>query len=128
MVKLNAEKSGLPTIAAINGVKRLVTNEVTTAPKAAPITTATARSITLPRIMNCRKPLNIRNPYVLVLCHWTRPSPKDIFRGPGLMFGCERSSRLKKQIEARNDGTYLQSLASAMSSDGRGSSKPNLND
>src|SRR5437588_11472836 len=61
-VTLKAEKSGLPTIAAISGVRMLVTKEVTTAPKAAPMTTATARSITLPRITNWRNPLNIRTP------------------------------------------------------------------
>src|SRR6476660_3890625 len=65
MKKLSAEKSGLPTMAAISGVRMLVTNEVTTAPNAAPITTATARSSTLPRMMNCRKPLNIG---VLLYC------------------------------------------------------------
>src|ERR1051326_3487257 len=59
MVRLNAEKSGLPTIAAIKGVRILVTNDVTTAPKAAPITTATARSMTLPRMMNCLNPFSI---------------------------------------------------------------------
>src|SRR5690349_9686338 len=62
MVATIAEKSGLPTMAAISGVRMLVTNEVTTAPNAAPITTATARSSTLPLIMNCRKPLNILPP------------------------------------------------------------------
>src|SRR6476646_4911993 len=62
MKKLSAEKSVLPTMAAISGVRMLVTNEVTTAPNAAPITTATARSSTLPRMMNCRKPLNILPP------------------------------------------------------------------
>src|SRR5947209_2941014 len=58
-VQTNAEKSGLPTMAAISGVTMLVTNEVTTAPNAAPITTATARSITLPRKMNCLNPVSI---------------------------------------------------------------------
>src|SRR4051794_3410473 len=54
MVKVSALKSGLPTIAAINGVKMFATSEVTSAPNAAPITTATARSTTLPRKMNSR--------------------------------------------------------------------------
>ena len=35
------------------------TSAVTTAPNAPPMTTATARSITLPRRRNCRKPLSI---------------------------------------------------------------------
>src|SRR5437899_10823109 len=37
----------------------LSTRDLITAPKAAPITTATARSITLPRRMNCLKPLSM---------------------------------------------------------------------
>ncbi len=51
------EKSGLPKIAAISGVIRLSTKALTTAPKAAPMTTATARSTTLPRRMKSRNPL-----------------------------------------------------------------------
>src|SRR3954449_9067996 len=51
IVKTSALKSGLPTIAAISGVTKLATKAVTTAPNAAPMTTATARSITLPRRM-----------------------------------------------------------------------------
>jgi hypothetical protein len=39
-----------------SGVSRFVTNEVTNAPNAAPITMPTARSTTLPRRMNFRKP------------------------------------------------------------------------
>src|SRR5215813_308699 len=74
IVTLKAEKSGLPTIAAISGVRMLVTKDETTAPKAAPMTTATARSITLPRIMNCRNPLNISPP----VCY---PSPREKLRG-----------------------------------------------
>ncbi len=53
-----AEKSGFPTMAAMNGVIRSLTNAVTTAPNATPITTATARSRTLPRKINCLKPCN----------------------------------------------------------------------
>src|SRR4051812_6411648 len=56
---VRAEKSCFPTIAAISGVKRSLTNDVTTAPNAAPITTATARSTTLPRNRNCLKPFMI---------------------------------------------------------------------
>src|SRR5258706_9175686 len=58
-----AEKSGEPTIAAISGVSRSLTNAVTTAVNAAPNTTATARSTTLPRIMNCLNPF-IGDPFV----------------------------------------------------------------
>src|SRR2546430_14769092 len=54
-----AEKSGFPAIAAMSGVRRSLTSAVTTAPNAAPMTTATARSTTLPRRMNSLKPLNI---------------------------------------------------------------------
>src|SRR5512146_2938026 len=56
---LNAEKSGLETTAAISLLMILVTKEVTTEPKAAPMTTATARSMTLPRMMNCLNPLSM---------------------------------------------------------------------
>src|SRR6266700_225699 len=65
-VTWNAEKSGLPATAEISGVIMLVTNDVTTAPNAAPTTTATARSITLPRIMNSRKPLSMIPPDMLI--------------------------------------------------------------
>src|SRR2546421_2203549 len=59
MVKLMAEKSGLPTIAAIRGVSRSLVKAVTTVAKAAPMTTPTAISTTLPRRMNCLKPLSM---------------------------------------------------------------------
>src|SRR6266404_9073360 len=62
IVKLIAEKSGLPTRAAIRGVSRSLVNAVTTDPKAAPMTTPTARSTTLPRRMNCLKPLSMEPP------------------------------------------------------------------
>jgi hypothetical protein len=58
--KMMAEKSGFSAIAAMSGVIRSFTRAVTTAPQAAPMTTATARSITLPRIKNYRKPFSIR--------------------------------------------------------------------
>src|SRR5271154_6176248 len=58
-----AEKSGLPTIAAMKGVNRSAVSAVTTPPKAAPITTPTAISTTLPRRINCLKPDSIwKNP------------------------------------------------------------------
>src|SRR5579862_7494984 len=56
IVKLISEKSGLPTRAAMSGVIKSFTSAVTTAPKAAPSTTATARSTTLPRKRNCLNP------------------------------------------------------------------------
>src|SRR5690348_13935119 len=56
IVTLRFEKSGLPPMAAISGVKMLVTSAVTTAPKAAPMTTATARSTTFPRKRNFLNP------------------------------------------------------------------------
>src|SRR5438105_3630640 len=46
-------------MAAIRGVTRSVTNALTIAPKAAPMTTATARSTTLPRSRNALNPLNL---------------------------------------------------------------------
>src|SRR5579884_3106087 len=55
-----AEKSGLPPMAAMSGVSRSLTSAVTTAPNAPPMTTATARSITLPRSRNCRRPFTMR--------------------------------------------------------------------
>src|SRR3954447_7516063 len=51
-----AEKSGVPTIAPSSGVSRSLTSAVTTAVNAVPITTATARSRTLPRRRNCLNP------------------------------------------------------------------------
>src|SRR5580693_9497131 len=59
-VKLIDEKSGLPTRAAISGVSKSLVRAVTTPPKAAPITTPTAISITLPRRMNCLNPLSMK--------------------------------------------------------------------
>jgi len=52
----------LPITAEINGVRMLVTNDVTTGAKRCANHTATARSMTLPRIMNCRNPLNMTVP------------------------------------------------------------------
>src|SRR5215471_10070208 len=46
----------------MSGVNRSLTSAVTTAPNAAPMTTATARSRTFPRKMNCLKPLNMATP------------------------------------------------------------------
>src|SRR5215469_11458937 len=62
MVKLIAEKSGLPTMAAISGVSRSLVNAPTTVANAAPTTTPTAISTTFPRRMNCLNPLSIRPP------------------------------------------------------------------
>src|ERR1700692_2950808 len=58
-VNLMAEKSGFPAIAAISGVSRSLVKADTTEAKAAPITTPTAISITLPRRMNCLNPLSL---------------------------------------------------------------------
>src|ERR1700691_2348325 len=58
---LMAEKSGLPTRAAISGVSRSLVSAVTTDPNAAPITTPTAKSTTLPRSTNCLNPLSMRD-------------------------------------------------------------------
>ena len=56
IVKVSSLKSGSPKIAPISGVIRSATSEVTTAPKAAPMTTATASSTTFPREMKSLKP------------------------------------------------------------------------
>src|SRR5579864_149567 len=59
MVKLIAEKSGLPTSAAMSGVSRSLVKAETTVANAAPTTTPTAMSTTFPRRMNCLNPLSI---------------------------------------------------------------------
>src|SRR5512133_3539152 len=59
MVKARLPKSGLPKIAAMTGVRRSLTSALTTAVKAAPMTTATARSTTFPRRMNSRNSLRV---------------------------------------------------------------------
>ena len=59
MVKARAEKSGFPPIAAISGVMNDETNAATSAPNAAPITTATASSTTLPRNTKSRNSLSM---------------------------------------------------------------------
>src|SRR5205814_6784967 len=46
-------------MAAMKGLRMFVTSDVTTVPNAAPMTTATAKSTTLPRSRNFLKPLNI---------------------------------------------------------------------
>src|SRR3954453_5974550 len=63
MVKSRSPKAGCPPTAAISGVTRSLTSAVTTAPNAAPTTTAMARSTRLPRNRNCRKSLSIGGPY-----------------------------------------------------------------
>src|SRR6266850_4122408 len=54
-----AKSPVLPTIAPIKGVSRSLVNAPTTVAKAAPITTPTAMSMTLPRRMNFLKPSSI---------------------------------------------------------------------
>src|SRR5579859_4713380 len=56
----SALKFGLPKIRAMIGVIRSRTSAVMTAPKATPITTATARSTTLPRSRNVLKSRSMR--------------------------------------------------------------------
>src|ERR1700722_5061146 len=58
-VNLIAEKSGLPTSAAISGVSRSFVSAATTAANAPPTTTPTAMSTTLPRRTNCVNPLGM---------------------------------------------------------------------
>src|ERR1700728_4476736 len=59
MVKVRFSKLGLPKMAAINGVMMSLTSAWITALNASPMTTAMARSITLPRKMNCLNPLSM---------------------------------------------------------------------
>ena len=56
IVKLNAEKSGVPPKIPIIGVITSFTRAVTTAPKDTPTTTPTAKSTTLPFKINFLKP------------------------------------------------------------------------
>jgi hypothetical protein len=56
---LRAEKSGWPPSIPITGVMRSLTRESTTAPKAAPMMTPTARSMTLPRATKSRNPFSM---------------------------------------------------------------------
>lgn len=62
-VKYRLEKSGVPPMAAISGVIISLTSEVTMAPKAAPMTTATAKSTTFPRRINCLKSFSMSVSY-----------------------------------------------------------------
>src|SRR3989344_9181055 len=72
IVRLNVEKSGCFMIAAINGVIRSFTKELTTAVKAAPIMTPTARSTTFPRSIKFLNPLIIFLYYLIaqLLAHF----------------------------------------------------------
>src|SRR5712692_4403263 len=65
IVKERLAKSGLPPIAAISGVTRSFTNAVTTTPNAVPMTTATARSTTLPLSKKVRKPFKVIPPWLI---------------------------------------------------------------
>src|ERR1700722_6415943 len=56
---IRKEKSGLLPIAEISGLMMSATRALTIAVNAAPITTAMARSTTLPRRMKSRNPLSI---------------------------------------------------------------------
>src|SRR5580692_8291341 len=61
-VNVSLEKSGLPAIAATSGVIRSATTAATTAVNAVPMTTATARSMTLPRERKVLKPFTYLTP------------------------------------------------------------------
>src|ERR1039458_7779493 len=64
IMKLIPVKSGLPAISAMRGLMMSFTSAVTTVPKAAPMTTPTAKSTTLPRRTNCLNPDNIKTSYL----------------------------------------------------------------
>src|SRR4030095_6225443 len=67
-------------IAAMSGVSRSLTSAATTAPNAPPMTTATARSMTLPRRRNCLNPFSMmRSP--LLLTGRENPARKSIHFG-----------------------------------------------
>ena len=70
-MKSDSEKPCLPKMAAISGVMKSATNAAITAVNAAPMTTATARSTTLPRSTNFLK--SLEHPAVLSL----RPRTRD---------------------------------------------------
>src|SRR6185312_10350972 len=57
-------KLGEPMSAAISGIMMFSTREFTTAPNAAPIMTATARSTTLPFMMKSLNPFNMHPKYL----------------------------------------------------------------
>ena len=61
IVKMSPLKSGTLAIAAIRGVSKSDTKAVTIVPNAAPITTPTAKSTTLPRSKNCLNSLSINS-------------------------------------------------------------------
>ena len=78
MVNAREEKFRLPPIAAISGVMNEATNEVTRAPNAAPMTTATASSTTFPRRMKSRNSLSMGE----FSQPWTSPAPPLHDRDP----------------------------------------------
>src|SRR5882762_7480062 len=84
-----AEKSGFPATAAMSGVNRSLTKAFTTDVNAAPITTATARSRTLPRRMNCLNPLNIET----LLWKGQSLSPSRVLSRSGVRGRAERQRR-----------------------------------
>ena len=67
MVKVRSLKFGLPTIAAMICMITSFTSDVTTALNATPMTTATARSSTFPRMTNARKSFTCRSRCPLVV-------------------------------------------------------------
>src|SRR5438309_3884888 len=88
-----AEKSGAPPARAISGVTRFFTTEFTTAPKATPITTATARSSTFPRRMKSVKPLSIgQTLHRYLLSQGTDPIPPTINHVGARHTGSDRDS------------------------------------
>src|SRR5689334_6507491 len=76
-------KSLPPPIAPTIGVMMLATNDVTTAPNAAPMTTATARSTTLPRKMNALNSLNMCPPIDQDFAYSESASASDNDSTPG---------------------------------------------
>ena len=56
---MSESKFGLPTSQAMSGLMKLSTRPLTTRPNAAPMTTPTARSTTLPRAMKVLNPDNM---------------------------------------------------------------------
>src|SRR6185437_13186954 len=74
MMYFSLEKSMPPVIQPIGGMMMSLTSDVTILPNAAPMTTATARSTTLPRMMNALKSLAKLIAYSLCW-KWASASP-----------------------------------------------------
>ena len=106
IVNVRPEKSGLPKIAAMSGVRMSATKAVTTAPNAAPMTTATARSTTLPRRMKSLEALDHDAPSQRTLPAAASGVPT------AAAFGAD-GTRLRRRRRARDHGRVAARLVLA---------------